>query len=86
VLDNISATASAEQKIELYLFNDLIEKGEFDPSVLSITSNAGGSAALIEAARQVVDQKRVIGLKHNEGLLGQARTGSHVIETQFKEF
>ncbi|MFA0709295.1 HAMP domain-containing protein, partial [Vibrio sp. 10N.222.48.A3] len=84
--DNISATASAEQKIELYLFNDLIEKGEFAPSVLSITSNAGGSAALIEAARQVVDQKRVIGLKHNEGLLGQARTGSHVIETQFKEF
>lgn len=86
LLDNISATASAEQKIELYLFNDLIEKGEFDPSVLSITSNVGSSTALIDAARQVVEQKRVIGLKHNEGLLGQARSGSHAIETQFKEF
>lgn len=86
LLDNISATASAEQKIELYLFNDLIEKGEFDPSVLSITSSAGSSTALIDAARQVVEQKRVIGLKHNEGLLGQARSGSHAIETQFKEF
>ncbi|MEZ8732644.1 methyl-accepting chemotaxis protein [Vibrio splendidus] len=86
LLDNISATASAEQKIELYLFNDLIEKGEFDPSVLSITSSAGSSTALIDAARQVVEQKRVIGLKHNEGLLGEARSGSHAIETQFKEF
>ncbi len=86
LLDNISATASAEQKIELYLFNDLIEKGEFDPSVLSIISSAGSSTALIDAARQVVEQKRVIGLKHNEGLLGQARSGSHAIETQFKEF
>ncbi len=86
LLDNISATASAEQKIELYLFNDLIEKGEFDPSVLSITSNMSSSAALIDAARQVVEQKRVIGLKHTEGLLGQARSGSHAIETQFKEF
>ena len=86
LLDNISATASAEQKIELYLFNDLIEKGEFDSSVLSITSNMSSSAALIDAARKVVEQKRVIGLKHNEGLLGETRSGSHVIETQFKEF
>ncbi|OED71425.1 chemotaxis protein [Vibrio splendidus ZS-139] len=84
-LDSISATVGAEQKVELYLFNDLIEKGTFDPSVLSITSNAG-SSALLDTAKQVVAQKRVIGLKHNEGLLGQARSGSHAIETQFKEF
>ncbi len=84
-LDSISATVGAEQKVELYLFNDLIEKGTFDPSVLSITSNAR-SSALLDAAKQVVAQKRVIGLKHNEGLLGQARSGSHAIETQFKEF
>ncbi len=86
VLEGINQTASAEQKVELYLFNDLIEKGTFDPSVLSITSNAGSSSALLDAAKQVVAQKRVIGLKHNEGLLGQARSGSHAIETQFKEF
>lgn len=85
-LDSISATVSAEQKVELYLFNDLIEKGTFDPSVLSITSSAGSSSALLDAAKQVVAQKRVIGMKHNEGLLGQARSGSHAIETQFKEF
>lgn len=86
VLEGINQTANAEQKVELYLFNDLIEKGTFDPSVLSITSNAGSSSALLDAAKQVVAQKRVIGLKHNEGLLGQARSGSHAIETQFKEF
>ncbi|MBJ2148608.1 methyl-accepting chemotaxis protein [Vibrio sp. IB15] len=81
VLDSMSATASAEQKVELYLFNDLIEKGTFDPSMLSLSSSA-----LLETAKQVVEQKKVIGLKHNEGLLGEARSGSHVIETQFKEF
>ncbi|CAH7228794.1 Methyl-accepting chemotaxis protein [Vibrio chagasii] len=81
VLDSMSATASAEQKVELYLFNDLIEKGTFDPSMLSLSSSA-----LLETAKQVVEQKKVIGLKHNEGLLGEARYGSHVIETQFKEF
>ncbi|WP_123309818.1 methyl-accepting chemotaxis protein [Vibrio crassostreae] len=88
VLDNINATASAEQKVELYLFNDLIEKGTFDPSVLSLTSSAmaANSGALIEAAKQVVEQKQVIGLKHNVGLLGETRSGSHAIETQFKEF
>ncbi|MFA0057109.1 methyl-accepting chemotaxis protein [Vibrio echinoideorum] len=85
-LDSINSTVSAEQKVELYLFNDLIEKGTFDPSVLSITSSAGSSSALLDAAKQVVAQKRVIGMKHNEGLLGQARSGSHAIETQFKEF
>ncbi|MFZ3408455.1 methyl-accepting chemotaxis protein [Vibrio chagasii] len=81
VLDSMSATASAEQKVELYLFNDLLEKGTFDPSMLSLSSSA-----LLETAKQVVEQKKVIGLKHNEGLLGEARSGSHVIETQFKEF
>ncbi|MFM2642477.1 methyl-accepting chemotaxis protein [Vibrio chagasii] len=81
VLDIMSATASAEQKVEFYLFNELIEKGTFDPSMLSLSSSA-----LLETAKQVVEQKKVIGLKHNEGLLGEARSGSHVIETQFKEF
>ncbi|TKE90426.1 methyl-accepting chemotaxis protein [Vibrio kanaloae] len=80
-LDNISATANTEQKVELYRFNDLIEKGEFDPSVLTVNSKA-----LLDAAKQVVAQKRVIGLKHNEGLLGETRSASHAIENQFSEF
>lgn len=80
-LDSIGATVKAEQQVELYLFNDLIEKGIFDPSGLSVSSSK-----LLDTAKQVVAQKQVIGLKHNEGLLGQARSGSHAIETQFKEF
>lgn len=80
-LDNISATANTEQKVELYRFNDLTEKGEFDPSVLTVNSKA-----LLDAAKQVVAQKRVIGLKHNEGLLGETRSASHAIENQFSEF
>lgn len=88
ILDTISAQVTGDQKVELYLFNDLIEKGEFDPSVLSLTSSAmaANSGALIDAAKQVVEQKQVIGLKHNVGLLGETRSGSHAIETQFKEF
>lgn len=88
ILDTISTQVTGDQKVELYLFNDLIEKGEFDPSVLSLTSSAmaANSGALIEAAKQVVEQKQVIGLKHNVGLLGETRSGSHAIETQFKEF
>ncbi|NAZ93331.1 methyl-accepting chemotaxis protein [Vibrio toranzoniae] len=80
-LDNISATANVEQKVELYRFNDLIEKGEFDPSVLTVNSSE-----LLDAAKQVVAQKRIIGLKHNEGLLGETRSASHAIENQFAEF
>ncbi len=80
-LDNISATANAEQKVELYRFNDLIEKGEFDPSVFTVNSSE-----LLDAAKQVVAQKRIIGLKHNEGLLGKTRSASHAIENQFAEF
>ncbi|NAZ71339.1 methyl-accepting chemotaxis protein [Vibrio toranzoniae] len=80
-LDNISATANAEQKVELYRFNDLIEKGEFDPSVLTVNSSE-----LLDAAKQVVAQKQIIGLKHNEGLLGETRSASHAIENQFAEF
>lgn len=80
-LDNISATANAEQKVELYRFNDLIEKGEFDPNVLTVNSSE-----LLDAAKQVVAQKRIIGLKHNEGLLGETRSASHAIENQFAEF
>jgi len=81
VLDSMSANASPEQKVELYLFNDLIEKGTFDPSMLS-----SSTSALLQTAKLVVEQKQLIGLKHNEGLMGKARSGSHVIETQFKEF
>ncbi|NAZ55386.1 HAMP domain-containing protein [Vibrio toranzoniae] len=80
-LDNISATANAEQKVELYRFNDLIKKGEFDPNVLTVNSSE-----LLDAAKQVVAQKRIIGLKHNEGLLGETRSASHAIENQFAEF
>ncbi|MGB1973887.1 MAG: methyl-accepting chemotaxis protein [Vibrio toranzoniae] len=80
-LDNISATANAEQKVELYRFNDLIEKGEFDPSVLTVNSSK-----LLDVAKQVVAQKQIIGLKHNEGLLGETRSASHAIENQFAEF
>tara|TARA_B100001059_G_C17826739_1_gene581878 strand:- start:1678 stop:3438 length:1761 start_codon:yes stop_codon:yes gene_type:complete len=81
VLDSMRANASPEQKVEFYLFNDLIEKGTFDPSMLS-----SSTSALLQTAKLVVEQKQLIGMKHNEGLMGKARSGSHVIETQFKEF
>lgn len=80
-LESVYQTASESQKVELYLFNDLVEQGEFDPSLLSVNSSE-----LIDAAKQVIAQKTIIGLQYNLGLLGDARAGSHAIETQFKEF
>ena len=65
----------------MYQFNELVEQGNLD---LSLLSNA--QASFLNSAQQVVDQRVKIGLKHNEGLLGEARSASHKVETQFKEF
>ena len=73
--------ASDEERLAMYQFNELVEQGSLD---LSLLSNA--QASFLNSAQQVVDQKIKIGLKHNEGLLGEARSASHKVETQFKEF
>jgi len=73
--------ASDEEKLALYQFNELVEQGNLD---LSLLSNA--QANFLSSAQKVVDQKAKIGLKHNQGLLGEARSASHKVETQFKEF
>ena len=75
------ARASDEEKLALYQFNELVEQGNLD---LSLLSNA--QANFLSSAQKVVDQKAKIGLKHNQGLLGEARSASHKVETQFKEF
>lgn len=68
-------------RIALLKYSELVEQGELDNSLLPLQSSQ-----LINSAQQAVDQKRLIGLKHDEGLLGATRSASHTVETQFKSF
>ncbi|CAM2882792.1 methyl-accepting chemotaxis protein [Vibrio neptunius] len=80
-LKALKPSLSSEQLVDLFEFDKHIAKGEVQTQLLP--SNA---SELIAAANQVVAQKKLIGLKYNEGLLGEARSLSHAVETQFKTF
>ncbi len=73
--------SSSEKLIKLYSFNSKVMEGELDASLGSNFSND-----LVTAAKALVEQKVVIGLKYNEGLLGNTRGLSHTVEEQFKSF
>ncbi|NRF29187.1 methyl-accepting chemotaxis protein [Vibrio coralliilyticus] len=80
-LKALKPSLSSEQLVNLFEFDKNVAKGEVQAQLLP--SNA---SQLIAAANQVVAQKKTIGLKYNEGLLGDARGLSHAVETQFKTF
>ncbi|WP_333005557.1 methyl-accepting chemotaxis protein [Vibrio coralliilyticus] len=80
-LKALKPSLSSEQLVNLFEFDKNVFKGEVKSQLLP--SNA---SQLISAANQVVSQKRIIGLKYNEGLLGDARGLSHTVEKQFKTF
>ncbi|WP_104402193.1 methyl-accepting chemotaxis protein [Vibrio penaeicida] len=67
-------------KLALDTFHHAILQGKYDPSLLGNY----GSNELKSSAQKVASQLEVIGLKYNIGMLGQVRSGSHKIETQFK--
>ncbi|MCG9595821.1 methyl-accepting chemotaxis protein [Vibrio sp. Isolate25] len=80
-LKTLRRSLSSDQLVDLFEFDALVAKGEVNPQLLP--SNA---SQLANAANQVIAQKKTIGLKYNEGLLGEARGLSHAVETQFKTF
>ncbi|EEX31876.1 methyl-accepting chemotaxis protein [Vibrio coralliilyticus ATCC BAA-450] len=80
-LKELKPSLSSEQLVNLFEFDKNVAKGEVQAQLLP-----GNASQLIAAANQVVAQKKTIGLKYNEGLLGDARGLSHAVETQFKTF
>lgn len=80
-LASIKPSLNSEQLANLFEFDDKVQKGELDSSL--IPSNA---SQLLSAAEALVDQKIKIGLKYNLGLLGDTRELSHAVEEQFKAF
>ncbi|UPQ89939.1 methyl-accepting chemotaxis protein [Vibrio sinaloensis] len=80
-LDLIRPTLTSDQLVQLADFNENILKGDFQSELLP-----PDSAALLKAASAYVNQAKVVGLKYNQGLLGDTRGLSHTVEEQFKSF
>lgn len=77
----IKSSLSSEQLVDLFEFNNQVQSGVLAEQLLP-----GNASALASAARAYIDQNKIIGLKYNEGLLGDTRNLSHTVEKQFKSF
>lgn len=80
-LTAIKPSLSSDELVELFEFNKQVLAGKFMPDYLP--SNASKLAASSQA---YINQNKIIGLKYNEGLLGDTRNLSHEVEKQFKAF
>lgn len=80
-LDAIRPSLDSDQLVQLADFNEKVLEGEFDSSLLP-----PNASSLLNAAQALVVQHKKVGLKYNEGLLGQTRGLSHTVEEQFKSF
>lgn len=77
----IKTSLSSDELLNLFEFNTQVLSGVFADQLLP--SNA---ASLASAAQAVIEQSKIVGLKYNEGLLGDTRNLSHTVEEQFKKF
>ncbi|GLT18619.1 methyl-accepting chemotaxis protein [Vibrio zhanjiangensis] len=77
----VKQSLSSDQIVKLLEFDSGVSKGEIQENLLP-----SNSSQVLAAAKDVVKQKKVIGLKYNEGMLGQVRELSHNVESQFKTF
>jgi len=80
-LTAIKSSLSSEQLVKLFEFNKQVLAGNFASEYLP--SNANN---LTSSAKAYIEQNTRIGLKYNQGLLGDTRALSHTVEKQFKEF
>ena len=71
--------ATPEQELALFKFHYGLLKGEFKPETLE----GFVFKEFTDAGEQVIKQMHLVGLKHNEGLMGDVRSASHQIEEQF---
>ncbi|WP_440878038.1 methyl-accepting chemotaxis protein [Vibrio natriegens] len=74
--------ADHQQVLALIHFDNAVKAGQFEPNSL------GGIDApeLLKIAKQLANQKQIIGVAYNKGLLGETRVLSHAVETQFDTF
>ncbi|KJY83834.1 chemotaxis protein [Vibrio galatheae] len=77
----IKSSLSNDELIELFEFNNLVHTGQLDDTLLP-----NNASAVKTAAQAYIDASQRIGLKYNEGLLGETRNLSHNVEEQFKSF
>lgn len=82
-LDAVKQNADADQLLKLIEFNSATLKGDLQENLLAGLSN---TQTLTRAAKEVVNQRVVIGVTYNKGLLGDVRNLSHQVEEQFKSF
>ncbi|MCG6296852.1 methyl-accepting chemotaxis protein [Vibrio vulnificus] len=82
-LDAVKQNADADQLLKLIEFNSATLKGDLQENLLAGLSN---TQTLTRAAKEVVNQRVVIGVAYNKGLLGDVRNLSHQVEEQFKSF
>lgn len=81
LLNQAMDSANKEGQLELTYFDKNVLAGKIMPE-----GGVGSMSALIAAAKAVTQQEQKIGLKYNEGLLGNTRNLSHNVEEQFKTF
>ncbi len=74
-------SASAEGGLALNSFDNAVKQGSFEPQILQDFN----FPALIKVSQEVIDQIQVIGLQHDQGLMGEVRAASHQIEEQFEQ-
>lgn len=79
---SLESGLSNAQLLKLFEFTEKVKQGQIDKSLLP----SSGSSGVLAAANDLVNQKKVIGLKYNEGALGATRALSHAVEEQFKSF
>ncbi|EPG0607490.1 methyl-accepting chemotaxis protein [Vibrio fluvialis] len=73
--------SDVETLLALANFDEAVKAGKMlDMPVLS------QYPALVQAARGLIEQEKLIGLAYNEGYLGNTRSLSHNVEEQFKTF
>ncbi|ANS87462.1 Methyl-accepting chemotaxis protein [Vibrio scophthalmi] len=72
---------SVAELVNLIAFDDQVQQGIIKPELLP-----DQASDILASATALAKQKQVIGLKYNEGLLGQTRAASHAIEQQFDSF
>ncbi|WP_394126251.1 methyl-accepting chemotaxis protein [Vibrio hepatarius] len=80
-LTAVKPSLSSDELVKLFEFNKQVLAGQFMPEYLP--SNA---TSLTASSQAYINQSKVIGLKYNEGLLGDTRNLSHTVEKQFKAF
>lgn len=78
----LESRLGSEDLVKLFEFDEKVEAGELDAQLLTDVP----APQFLKAANALVAQKQVIGLKYDQGLLGEARTRSHSVEKQFSDF